>query len=68
MGHVGTQRLTDSREARRREGVRAIFLDDDFFDGGADLDIGYCSGCGADMRGEPPAAVRCSACAADDQA
>lgn len=29
-----------------------------------DYDIGFCSGCGADMRGEPAAESRCSHCAA----
>ncbi|ACZ32380.1 hypothetical protein Xcel_3381 (plasmid) [Xylanimonas cellulosilytica DSM 15894] len=41
---------------------------DDFDDyDGADLsEIGYCTGCGAPMAGEPPAAVRCSECSEDD--
>lgn len=29
-----------------------------------DYDIGFCSGCGADMRGEPPAESRCGLCVA----
>lgn len=31
-----------------------------------DLDIGFCPRCGADMAGEPPAALVCAACIVDD--